>query len=66
LLFFTGTNTWLIGKGKRKILIDAGEDITARKYVDFLLNTIFPATNTMELSLILLTHGHGDHQGNQS
>lgn len=58
-----GTNTWLVGNGASKILIDTGEDITSEKYVKFLLETVFPLTNTLNISNILLTHGHGDHLG---
>jgi Metallo-beta-lactamase superfamily len=58
-----GTNTYLIGKGQDKILIDTGEDITSSKYVKFLFDSIFSMTDTISISAILLTHGHGDHQG---
>lgn len=58
-----GTNTWLVGNGPSKILIDTGEDITSEKYVKFLLQTVFPLTKTTNISIILLTHGHGDHLG---
>lgn len=58
-----GTNTYLIGSGKSKILVDTGEDITSSKYVKFLFNEILPLTNTVYIEAILLTHGHGDHQG---
>ena len=58
-----GTNTWLVGNGTSKILIDTGEDITSAKYIKFLLGTVFPLTNTSSISIVLLTHGHGDHLG---
>ena len=58
-----GTNTWLVGTTDTKVLIDSGEDVTATKYVTMLLDTVFPLTNTKAISMILLTHGHGDHQG---
>ena len=58
-----GTNTWLVGTSDTKVLIDSGEDVTATKYVTMLLDTVFPLTNTKAISMILLTHGHGDHQG---
>jgi Metallo-beta-lactamase superfamily len=58
-----GTNTWLVGRDESKILIDAGEDITSSTYVTMLLDVIFPLTETKRLRAILLTHGHGDHQG---
>jgi glyoxylase-like metal-dependent hydrolase (beta-lactamase superfamily II) len=44
-------------------LIDTGEDVTAEKYVKLLLDTVFPLTGTKTLRAILLSHGHGDHQG---
>lgn len=60
-----GTNTWLVGTGRKKILVDTGEDITSEDYVSLLVDTVFPATNTTELQAILLTHGHGEtfHSG---
>lgn len=58
-----GTNTFLVGTAENKTLIDTGEDITAEKYVKFLLDVVFPMTGTKNLDTILLTHGHGDHQG---
>ena len=58
-----GTNTYLVGNGRSKILIDTGEEVAAEKYVSFLLNTVFPLTKTTNVSIILLTHGHGDHLG---
>ena len=58
-----GTNTYLCGTGRRRLLVDSGEDISAARYVSHLLDTIFPATGTEGLSHILLTHGHGDHVG---
>ena len=58
-----GTNTYLVGLGSSKILIDTGEDVSAERYVEFLLSKVFPQTGTKALSHILLTHGHGDHQG---
>ena len=61
-----GTNTYLIGTSSNKILIDTGEDITSKAYVSFLLDVVFKNTNTEQLSDILLTHGHGDHQGGVS
>jgi glyoxylase-like metal-dependent hydrolase (beta-lactamase superfamily II) len=45
------------------VLIDSGEDCTAKKYVSFLFDTVFPATGTTSIAAILLSHGHGDHQG---
>lgn len=77
-----GTNTYLVGTGKDKLLVDTGdsgiyiyiiiiiiiaivlgEDVTSNEYVSFLLDTVFPQTSTSTISDIILTHGHGDHQG---
>lgn len=59
----SGTNTYLVGCGKEKILIDTGEDMFADKYVKFLFEEVMPSTDTERISSILLTHGHIDHQG---
>lgn len=58
-----GTNTYLIGCGPDKILVDTGEEETADAYVNQLFDVVFPATGTIGLSHVLLTHGHSDHQG---
>lgn len=52
-----GTNTYLIGAGKRRVLIDSGEgnaEYTSlvSQYVKLL---------NIEISAVLLTHWHGDH-----
>ena len=59
----SGTNTWLVGNGPSKILIDTGEFGTSEKYVKYLIGTVFPLTSTTSISTILLTHGHADHMG---
>ena len=58
-----GTNTYLIGSGSRKILIDTGEANTACDYVSYLLGTVFKETKTEDLEAILITHQHHDHIG---
>lgn len=60
-----GTNTWLItGKtSSRHILVDTGDEVTSKEYISLLFDEVFPATGTTGLDKILLTHGHGDHQG---
>jgi len=58
-----GTNTYLIGAGASKILIDTGEELTSQTYLAFLFDAVFPLTKTESLSAILLTHGHFDHLG---
>jgi glyoxylase-like metal-dependent hydrolase (beta-lactamase superfamily II) len=58
-----GTNTYLIGTGISKILVDTGEAETANLYVPFLVDSVFPDTNTENISIILITHRHHDHLG---
>ncbi|KAJ1440267.1 beta-lactamase-like protein [Ochromonadaceae sp. CCMP2298] len=61
-----GTNTWLVtgtDTGGAHILVDTGEAHSAEQYIALLFDEVFPTTGTKRLSHILLTHGHGDHQG---
>lgn len=60
-----GTNTYLVTgtSTTEHVLIDTGESITAKDYIKVLFDEVFPATKTTRLSMILLTHGHFDHQG---
>ncbi|KAB5566227.1 metallo-beta-lactamase superfamily protein [Coniochaeta sp. 2T2.1] len=54
-----GTNTYLVGTGKSRILIDTGEGkpIWAKN-----ITTVLQQSG-IELAYILLTHWHGDHTG---
>ncbi|CAF3553216.1 unnamed protein product [Rotaria socialis] len=52
-----GTNTYLIGKGRNRLLLDAGQGVPA--YVDELKDTM--KTNNIGLQAILITHWHPDH-----
>eukprot|EP01038_Epipyxis_sp_PR26KG_P003961 gene3961-5680_t len=63
-----GTNAWLVTglNTNDHVLIDTGEDITAKIFVKMLFDEVFPLSKTKSLSKILLTHGHGDHQGGVS
>ncbi|KAK6766395.1 hypothetical protein RB195_025979 [Necator americanus] len=55
-----GTNTYLIGSGKKKILIDTGEpDI--HEYVALLKSTL--EEDQSEIDSIIITHWHNDHVG---
>ncbi|KAK2596151.1 hypothetical protein QQS21_006428 [Conoideocrella luteorostrata] len=54
-----GTNTYLLGTGKSRILIDTGEGLPC--WIDRLSQVL--EDRRLELSHILLTHWHGDHTG---
>jgi endoribonuclease LACTB2 len=50
-----GTNTYLVGSGRSKILIDTGEGVP--EYKDLLRSSLIDA-ECDEISLILITHHH--------
>eukprot|EP00106_Octopus_bimaculoides_P011286 XP_014778728.1 PREDICTED: beta-lactamase-like protein 2 [Octopus bimaculoides] len=55
-----GTNTYLVGKGNSKILIDAGEENNS-EYISLLQTEL--KTNKWFISDIIVTHWHADHVG---
>lgn len=54
-----GTNTYLVGRGKQRVLIDTGEG--KPEYLEQLAK--YAETVGFEISAIMLTHWHGDHIG---
>ncbi len=54
-----GTNTYLVGTGRRRILLDTGDGRDA--YLPVLAKAL--ETADCEIQEIVLTHGHGDHIG---
>ncbi|XP_043470419.1 beta-lactamase-like protein 2 homolog [Leptopilina heterotoma] len=56
-----GTNTYLVGSGSRRILIDTGDVDTAPKYVKLLSQVLDDEGASIEHMLI--THWHHDHIG---
>lgn len=54
-----GTNTYLVGTGARRLLIDTGEGKPS--WIAALKRTL--AEENAEISYALISHWHGDHQG---
>eukprot|EP00039_Didymoeca_costata_P017660 m.328860 g.328860 ORF g.328860 m.328860 type:complete len:363 (+) comp16566_c0_seq14:101-1189(+) len=57
-----GTNTYLVGTGPARILIDTGELGKAKEYVEN-LEEAMQATGATEIEEIIITHYHHDHTG---
>ncbi|CAO3570855.1 unnamed protein product [Mortierella alpina] len=56
-----GTNTYLIGKGPRKILLDAGEGLP--EYIPLLQRALDKDLQGASISKIICSHWHHDHVG---
>ncbi len=56
-----GTNTYLIGTGKRRLLLDTGQGVP--QYLPLLERGLFETRGGEGLQGIVLTHGHADHIG---
>ncbi|KAF9948380.1 hypothetical protein BGZ72_009708 [Mortierella alpina] len=56
-----GTNTYLIGKGPRKILLDAGEGIP--EYIPLLQKALDKDLQGATISKVICSHWHHDHVG---
>lgn len=56
-----GTNTYLIGTGRRPILLDTGQGVAI--YPDLLAAGLKELSNATQLDRIVLTHAHIDHIG---
>ncbi|EAL89338.1 metallo-beta-lactamase type thioesterase tpcB [Aspergillus fumigatus Af293] len=54
-----GTNTYIVGTGRHRLLIDTGQGIP--EWASLISSTL--AGSSIELSHVLLTHWHGDHTG---
>ncbi|KHN97629.1 metallo-beta-lactamase superfamily protein [Metarhizium album ARSEF 1941] len=54
-----GTNTYLVGTGRSRILIDTGEGLPC--WIERVVRVLQDAR--LDLAFILLTHWHGDHTG---
>jgi glyoxylase-like metal-dependent hydrolase (beta-lactamase superfamily II) len=56
-----GTNTYLVGTGRKRILLDTGEGLT--EYLPLLDRALRETCRAEGLERIVLTHGHPDHMG---
>jgi ribonuclease/clavin/mitogillin len=56
-----GTNTYIIGTGRRPVLLDTGVGVP--KWAENLPRGLQELSKTEELGKIVLTHAHGDHIG---
>ncbi|KAI0188230.1 metallo-beta-lactamase superfamily protein [Astrocystis sublimbata] len=54
-----GTNTYIIGTGKQRLLIDTGQGIP--DWADLISSVL--ADSAVTISAVLLSHWHGDHTG---
>ncbi|KAJ5909058.1 metallo-beta-lactamase domain protein [Penicillium taxi] len=59
LMQLQGTNTYLVGTGTSRILIDTGEGLPF--WIDQIMKVL--KERALSLAFILLTHWHGDHTG---
>eukprot|EP01046_Picozoa_sp_COSAG06_P038950 COSAG06_NODE_4549_length_4156_cov_5.190781_2_plen_579_part_00 len=57
-----GTNCWLVGSGKQRLLIDTGEHQQREEFLANLKDAM-ARVGCEGLSAILITHMHGDHTG---
>ncbi|KYN15843.1 PREDICTED: endoribonuclease LACTB2 isoform X2 [Trachymyrmex cornetzi] len=56
-----GTNTYLVGTGRRRVLVDSGEAKTANDYIKLLDSVLNEENATIEH--LVVTHWHHDHIG---
>ncbi|MDX2166212.1 MAG: MBL fold metallo-hydrolase [Deltaproteobacteria bacterium] len=56
-----GTNTYLIGTGRRPLLLDTGQGLP--QYLPLLEQGLYETRGAEALQEIVLTHGHADHIG---
>jgi glyoxylase-like metal-dependent hydrolase (beta-lactamase superfamily II) len=56
-----GTNTYLIGTGRRPLLLDTGQGLP--QYLPLLERAVFETRGGEAPERIVLTHGHADHIG---
>lgn len=56
-----GTNTYIVGTGARRLLIDAGQGVD--EHVDLLTKALTDLASCATIEKVALTHAHPDHMG---
>jgi ribonuclease/clavin/mitogillin len=56
-----GTNTYIVGTGSQRILLDTGQGVAT--WVDLLEGALTEYCDGASLERIVITHGHPDHHG---
>jgi ribonuclease/clavin/mitogillin len=56
-----GTNTFLIGSGRGRLLLDAGQGVA--RHVELLATALDDAASGARIETLALTHAHPDHMG---
>ena len=59
----SGTNCYMIGSGKERIMIDPGDEKSLCKTFYENLGEYLSSTEEFKVNKILLTHAHKDHIG---
>lgn len=59
-----GTNTYIVGTGTRRLLLDAGQGVDA--HLDLLTGALAELASDAEIETLALTHAHPDHMGGMS
>jgi glyoxylase-like metal-dependent hydrolase (beta-lactamase superfamily II) len=54
-----GTNTYIVGTGSKRLIIDTGQGVP--EWAELISSTL--SASNISLSRVLLTHWHGDHTG---
>lgn len=60
-ILIVGTNTYILGTGPKKILIDCGEGV--REYLPCLEESLKNTQSDAYIADIIISHGHRDHWG---
>ncbi len=56
-----GTNTYIVGNGKRPLLLDTGQGVPI--WIELLARGLKELSGTGEIDRIVVTHAHPDHDG---